>query len=81
MVNVKIDIDRNNEHVSVVVGCSPFCFSYGEDFMLDSDGVPIYDDTEDFIMDSMPSLDEDLIEDVVPHIAMKLHPFIKKYLP
>jgi len=81
MVNVKVDIDKNNEHIAVVVDCNPFYFSYGEDFMLDADGESMYDDAEDFIMDNMSGLDEDLVEDVVPQIATKLHPFIEKYLP
>ncbi len=81
MASVKVDIDRNNEHVAVVVDCKPFYFSYAEDFMLDVDGEPMYDDAEDFIMDNMSGLDEGLVDDVVPQIATKLHPFIEKYLP
>ena len=80
MASVKVDIDKNNEHVAVVVDSKPFYFSYAEDFILDVDGEPMYDDAEDFIMHSMSGLDEGLVKDVVPQIATKLHPFIEKYL-
>lgn len=69
------------EDAEILVNGKPFYLAFAKDLMLDSDDEPMYDDAEDFIMHNMSTLDEDLIEEVVPLIADEILPHIEQYLP
>lgn len=80
MASLKVEI-IGTEDAEILVNAKPFYLSFSEGLMLDTNNEPMYDDAEDFIMHNMSSLDEDLVEEVVPQIAEKILPYIKQYLP
>jgi hypothetical protein len=72
--------DITSEDAEILVNGKPFHLAYSENLLLDSDDEPMYDDAEDFVMHSI-TIDEDLVEEVIPQIAEAILPHIKQYLP
>lgn len=80
MTQVKIEIDENQEHAMVLINCKPHALALGKIYLLDNDDEPMYDDAEDYIIHTI-TIDEDLVEEVVPQIAEAILPYIEQYLP
>ena len=82
--NVKerlILVEISGREATVGVAGEKFSISFDKTAMLFSDGDPIYEDAEEFVMEQLTGMDEVLIEIVVPHVAKILEPKIEKYLP